>query len=50
MDGIAARLHITPGTAETHLANIGSALGARDRVHFVLTAYEAGLVTPGGPA
>ena len=44
---IAAALYITAGTAKTHVARLLAKLGARDRVHLVITAYEAGLgVTP----
>jgi DNA-binding NarL/FixJ family response regulator len=41
---IAAALYITAGTAKTHVARLLAKLGARDRVHLVITAYEAGLV------
>jgi DNA-binding NarL/FixJ family response regulator len=41
---IAAALFITAGTAKTHVARLLAKLGARDRVHLVITAYEAGLV------
>jgi DNA-binding NarL/FixJ family response regulator len=41
---IAAALHITVGTAKTHVARLLAKLGARDRVQLVITAYEAGLV------
>ncbi|MDW6062495.1 response regulator transcription factor [Streptomyces sp. FXJ1.4098] len=43
---LAARLHITPGTAKAHVASLRSKLGARDRVQLVIIAYEAGLVSP----
>jgi DNA-binding NarL/FixJ family response regulator len=42
---IAAALHITAGTAKTHVARLLAKLDARDRVQLVITAYEAGLVT-----
>jgi DNA-binding NarL/FixJ family response regulator len=42
---IAAALYITAGTAKTHVARLLAKLGARDRVHLVITAYETGLVT-----
>ncbi len=45
---LAARLHITPGTAKAHVASLRSKLGARDRVQLVIIAYEAGLVSPSG--
>ncbi|MFF2044929.1 response regulator [Kitasatospora sp. NPDC058170] len=43
---IAARLFIGPGTAKTHVARLLTKLDARDRVQLVITAYEAGLVSP----
>src|SRR5258708_16528680 len=42
---IAATLCITVGTAKTHVARLLAKLGARDRVHLVITAYEAVLVS-----
>lgn len=44
---VAARLFLSPLTAKTHVSRIMSKLGARDRVHLVVTAYESGLVRPG---
>jgi DNA-binding NarL/FixJ family response regulator len=41
---IAAALHITAGTAKTHVARLLAKLDAKDRVQLVITAYEAGLV------
>ncbi|AQZ63934.1 DNA-binding response regulator, LuxR family [[Actinomadura] parvosata subsp. kistnae] len=43
---IAAHLHISHGTAKAHIASLLAKLGARDRVHLVIAAYDAGLVTP----
>ncbi|MGV9308261.1 MULTISPECIES: response regulator [unclassified Nonomuraea] len=43
---IAARLHISPGTAKAHVASLLAKLDARDRVQLVITAYDAGLVSP----
>ncbi len=40
---IAARLHITPGTAKTHVAHLLTKLDARDRVQLVILAHRAGL-------
>lgn len=40
---IADDLVISPLTAKTHVARILSKLDARDRVHLVIAAYEAGL-------
>jgi DNA-binding NarL/FixJ family response regulator len=39
------RLHITPGTAKTHVGNLLTKLDARDRVQLVILAYRTGLVT-----
>ncbi|MFW6689629.1 response regulator [Streptomyces sp. MAR4 CNX-425] len=47
---IAARLHISPITAKTHVSRAMTKLGARDRAQLVVIAYETGLVTPRGPA
>ena len=44
---IAATLFLSPLTAKTHVSRIMTKLGARDRVHLVVAAYEAGLVRPG---
>ncbi|GAA2344720.1 response regulator transcription factor [Dactylosporangium salmoneum] len=44
---IGARLHITAGTAKTHVARLLHKLAARDRVQLVILAHRAGL-TPGG--
>ncbi|MFC6355766.1 response regulator [Luethyella okanaganae] len=46
-DEIAERLVLSPLTAKTHVSRIMSKLGARDRVHLVVVAYETGLVRPG---
>jgi DNA-binding NarL/FixJ family response regulator len=43
---IAAHLFISPATAKTHVARLLTKLGARDRVHLVIAAYETGLVSP----
>ncbi|MCC9309052.1 response regulator transcription factor [Kitasatospora sp. RB6PN24] len=45
---VAERLHIGPATAKTHVARLLTKLGARDRVHLVIAAYEAGLVSANG--
>jgi len=44
---IAAALHLSPLTAKTHVSRIIAKLGARDRVHLVVVAYETGLVQAG---
>jgi DNA-binding NarL/FixJ family response regulator len=40
---IADELVLSPLTAKTHVSRILAKLGARDRVHLVIAAYEAGL-------
>ncbi len=40
---IAERLHITPGTAKTHVGNLLTKLDARDRVQLVILAHRTGL-------
>ncbi|WP_433788623.1 response regulator [Actinoplanes sp. CA-252034] len=42
---IAARLSITVATAKSYVTRLLTKLGARDRVHLVIIAYEAGLVS-----
>ncbi len=44
---IGERLFLSPLTAKTHVSRIMTKLGARDRVHLVVLAYESGLVQPG---
>jgi DNA-binding NarL/FixJ family response regulator len=46
---IADHLVLSPLTAKTHVARLFSKLRARDRAQLVVTAYENGLVVPGGP-
>ena len=41
---IAARLHITAGTAKTHVARLLTKLDARDRVQLVIVAFRHGVV------
>jgi DNA-binding NarL/FixJ family response regulator len=40
---IATRLHITPGTAKTHVAHLLTKLDGRDRIHLVIIAHRGGL-------
>jgi DNA-binding NarL/FixJ family response regulator len=44
---IADRLAISPATAKTHVGHLLAKLGARDRVHLVILAYQAGVVPVG---
>ena len=46
-DEIAARLHMSPTTAKTHVSRTMTKIGARDRAQLVVLAYESGLVRPG---
>ena len=41
---IAARLSISEATAKTHVGHLLTKLNARDRVHLVILAFQAGLV------
>lgn len=43
---IAGELFISVATAKAHVARLLAKLDARDRVHLVIAAYAAGLVTP----
>jgi DNA-binding NarL/FixJ family response regulator len=42
---IGERLHITTGTAKTHVSRLMLKLAARDRVQLVILAYRAGLAS-----
>jgi DNA-binding NarL/FixJ family response regulator len=44
---IAAAMSITMTTVKTYVGRVLAKLGARDRVHLVIIAYEAGLAGPG---
>jgi DNA-binding NarL/FixJ family response regulator len=45
---IAAHLGLSESTIKTHVGRVLAKIGARDRVHAVILAYDAGLVRPGG--
>jgi DNA-binding NarL/FixJ family response regulator len=44
---IAGRLTISPATTKTHVGHLLAKLNARDRVHLVILAYQAGIVPAG---
>ncbi|MEU7883678.1 response regulator transcription factor [Microbispora bryophytorum] len=44
---IAAELVVGTETVKTHVGNVLTKLGARDRTQAVVTAYESGFVSPG---
>jgi DNA-binding NarL/FixJ family response regulator len=44
---IASELVVSQATVKTHVKRLFGKLGTRDRVHAVVFAYEAGLITPG---
>ncbi len=44
---ISAALFVSEATTKTHIGNLLAKLHARDRAQLVITAYEAGAVTPG---
>ena len=44
---LAAHLYVGEGTIKTHVSNVLTKLGLRDRLQAVVFAYESGLVEPG---
>ncbi|MFG2714526.1 response regulator [Streptomyces goshikiensis] len=46
---IAGALSVTLETVKTHVGNVLTKLGAQNRTHAVVIAYESGLVVPGFP-
>ncbi|MFJ8041421.1 response regulator [Kitasatospora sp. NPDC096147] len=45
---IAEALRVSQETVKTHVGNVLTKLGAQNRTHAVVIAYESGLVVPGG--
>ncbi|MFD2765938.1 response regulator [Micromonospora eburnea] len=44
---IATAMFVSEHTVKTHVSNVLSKLGLRDRVQAVIAAYESGMLTPG---
>jgi DNA-binding NarL/FixJ family response regulator len=44
---LAAHLFVGEGTIKTHVSNLLTKLGLRDRMQAVIFAYESGVIEPG---
>lgn len=44
---LASHLYVSEATIKTHVSNVLTKLGLRDRMQAVVFAYESGLIEPG---